>query len=317
MLGNLPIVNAQENNDNPNNAAGVSYRIQLYNLKLYSPQSAIQIRHIISNEGAQPFLFRLADDRVFNIHIEMQTEGGIQLEESPTLVIRRSQNSPVLYREIALAPGEEYSFIEPLRDYILIEEPGNYIARAQFFPTLLRLDSSEDSLSSLEPLRIAVRPTTRSSEKPTATTLTPTSTPLLRQNIPPDQVVRYLLDARIDEDWERFFLYLNLTSIYRALPSRDRLFIRLSARNQLLEIEKFRQDLQRNSTDDGIALRPLSYRILETSYNDNQAQVEVDLTFRQTIRGSPIRRYRYFLRRDNNSWEVYDYSVTILSTTPN
>ncbi len=298
-------------------ADGGSYQIRLHDLAIYNPQSSILIRHTISNESAASFRFRLADNRIFNIEIEMRTEDGRPVAQAPTLLNRRNQNSPILYREILLGPGEEYSFIEPLKEYVEIAQPGSYFIRAQFYPILLSVTEERPRLESQEPLRIVIRPTP-TAPQPEATTDVPSPpTPLRRQDIAPDQVVRFLLDARIAEDWDRFFLYLNLTSLYRALPTRDRAYSRLSAQNQLLEIERFRQQLQQERTDEGLALRPLSYSVVQSNYGSDQAQVWADLTFRRSARGSPIRRYQYFLRRDDGSWEIYDYNVQILSETTN
>ena len=298
------------------NQTQLRYNIQLHNQELYTPESTILIRHTITNDSAEQFLFHLANDRIFNIGIEAQTEGGTPLEEAELVYIRLKKGVPILYREITLAPGEAFSFIESLKELVRIEQPGDYIVRSRFYPTLVTSDTTADTLLSSGSLRVTIRPSIpppigKQPEPPIP------PTPLNRQDINPDEVVRYLLDARIDEDWGRFFLYLNVTSIYRALPDRDRIFTRLAARNQLLEIEKFRTDLQRGTTKDSIALQPLAYTVIETSYNNDRAQVVAELQFRSIGRGASVRRYVYFLRRDNASWEIYDYTVQILGATGN
>ena len=316
MIVRQPTAISQEVVELDVSADEVRYQVRLHDLTIYNPQSTILIRHTISNDGGAPYRFRLADNRIFNIELEMRTEDGRPLASAATLLNRRNQNSPVLYREIVLDPGEEFSFIEPLKEYVEIAQPGSYIVRAQFYPILLSVTEERPRLEGQEPLRIVIRPTPALQRSATSDAL-PSPAPLRRQDIAPDQVVRFLLDARIAEEWERFFLYLNLTSLYRALPTRDRAYSRLSSQNQLLEIEKFRQQLQQRRTEEGLALRPLSYRIVQSNYGNDQAQVWADLTFPRSGRGSPIRRYQYFLRRDNGNWEIYNYSVQIRSEARN
>lgn len=43
----------------------------------------------------------------------------------------------VFYREIAVEPGEEYSFVESLNRYIAFKDPGSYTVRASFYPELI------------------------------------------------------------------------------------------------------------------------------------------------------------------------------------
>ena len=72
--------------------------------------------------------FKLADDRMFSVDFNVVTVKNMALTQSETLIKKRTTHQAVYFRDIALDTGEEYSFVENLKDYIDLTEPAVYYA---------------------------------------------------------------------------------------------------------------------------------------------------------------------------------------------
>ena len=82
--------------------------------------------------------FKLADDRMFSIDFNVVTVKNTTLSQSETLIKKRTTHQAVYFRDIALDTGEEYSFVENLKDYIDLTEPAVYYADLKFYPELYK-----------------------------------------------------------------------------------------------------------------------------------------------------------------------------------
>ena len=294
-------------------AQSVDLSIRFFDTQVYFPDSEIQVQLTIRNDTPDPFRFRLAEDRVFNIDFDVRTLSNRRLESSSEFINARTSNQRVFYREVTLQPGSEYGFIEPLSNYVSITEPGVYVLTATFHPELV--DGNGPELSS-ERLMLSVRPQPATvQERAQAEVDAQTAQILERQDIPPDEVVRRTIRARQQEQWNRFFLYLDVESILRANPERDREYLRLSEGERREELAQFREQLRAQTIDAAINAIPNGFEILQTSYTPREGQVIANLRF-QEEGFTAVRQYTYFLRRDDRAWEIYDYTVTNLGTTP-
>jgi hypothetical protein len=186
-----------------------------------------------------------------------------------------------------------------------------YIVRAEFFPELVNGGASPVLAS--DQLMLSVRPSAAGMEAAQAAIDEETGEILRRENLPPDEVVDYTLSARQRGQWNQFFLYLDVESLLRANPARERRYLRLSEEERRREVEEFRQQLQQETVEDTINVIPDSYEIVRTSYTPTEGRVVAVLRFRYD-NFTEIKEYTYFLRRENDYWEIYDYSVTNVGT---
>ena len=100
--------------------------IKYYNKNIYYPgpaeESPIFVHISIKNNGTETLRFKLADDRMFSIDFNAYTVKNSRLEQNVSLVEKRTTNQTVYFREIALEQGEEYSFVENVKDYLNIQD---------------------------------------------------------------------------------------------------------------------------------------------------------------------------------------------------
>ncbi|MEX2442853.1 MAG: hypothetical protein WD492_04575 [Alkalispirochaeta sp.] len=284
---------------------------RLYDEQVYFPNSTVSVLITLGNDSPEPVSFRLADDRRHNLAFDVRDESNRPLGNTPEFIIANQSNQQIFYRTVMLQPGEQLSFVERLTDYIMIEESGMYNVRINFFP---QLNSSQDAPSHVSNrFSLTIRPGSTPEIRREMRFEAAAEAQLRRQALSPDEVVQYMLEARQESNWERFFLYLNLEKLYRQVPSRDARFIRLSQEEQLSELRTFRGNLrsQDGGPDSSLVAIPDGYTIIETRYSPTDGQVTARLFFNRD-RYRERRQYAYELERRDGFWEIIGYQVSNL-----
>lgn len=290
--------------------AQVQFTINFYDQQVYLPGDPVQIRISLRNETAQTYSFRLADQRVFNLDFEVLDLRNIALAASEEFTIARTSNQRVFFREVSLNPGEEFSFVETLNQYRDLKE-GVYVVRSRFYPELLGPENSTSLVSNR--LTLAIRPGYRQEDRVLLAAESRVQEVLRAEAIPPDEVVSRMLEARMHNNRERFFLHLDSTSLYRSDNRRDSQFRRLSEREQLVLLEAFKEELWQPSIQDSISRISLNYEILRTSYDSSRGTVET-LQRYQMDSYIELKRFTYQLERRDGIWFIVGYSVMNLGT---
>lgn len=284
--------------------------IRLHNEQIYFSNSPIDILVTIQNETPDPMRFRMADNRLYSVDFDVRTTHNRSVESSRDFIIGRAANQ-VFYRTVTLQPGEHLSFVESLNDYIADIEPGLYTVQARFYPELASMSAGIAVPSN--PINLTIRPGQTEEIRREMRFEAIVERELQRERFSPDEVVEYVLEAQRQGNWERFFLYLNLEKLYRQAPERDRRFVRLSEREQLEELLRYRAELEGRAVEQDVNLVviPDDYEIVETRYSPNEGEVVAELRFNfNTYRER--RRYTYRLERRNGFWEIIGYEVVNL-----
>ena len=281
--------------------------IRLHNEQIYFSNSLIDIFVTIQNETPEPMRFRMADNRLHSLNFNVRTAQNQPVESSRDFIIGRAANQ-VFYRTVTLQPGEQLSFVESLSDYVTGIEPGLYTVQAHFYPELASM--SRRAAIPSNALNLTIRPGQTEEIRREMRFEAIVERELQRERLSPDEVVEYVFEAQRQGNWQRFFLYLNLEKLYRQAPERDRRFVRLSEREQLEELLRYRAELERRGVEQDVDLVvvPDHYEIIETRFSPNEGEVVAELLFNfDTYRER--RRYTYRLERRNGFWEIVGYEV--------
>ncbi len=286
-------------------AADVTLSIRFFDKRIYFPGSEIPLMVTISNESDSTYRFKLADDRVYSLSFEARTPSNRLLDLSDGYKIAMSQSKPVFYRELAIKPGEEYSFREALDRFVRVDGPGNYSVKAAFYPELAASSAAAPISSNI--LSLSVRPSPGlppASESIRAVT----GEALKAQALPPDEVVRRTIVARQKGLWNEFFLYLDLESLVSRDQDRKKAYDAESDEGRRRLLDRYRADLQTNVIDNDIVLQPYYFEILETRYTEAKGFVSVLEKF-QSGQLRAVKEYSYELHRRDEVWYISDYSV--------
>jgi hypothetical protein len=286
-------------------SADVRLSIRFFDKRIYFPESEIPIMVTISNEGGDSYRFKLADDRVYSLAFEARTPANRLLDLSDGYKVAMSQSSPVFYRELAIKPGEEYSFREDLERFVRVDAAGSYAVKASFFPELASSAAAAPLVSNL--LSLSIRPSPGlppASEAISAVT----GEALKAQALPPDEVVRRTIVARQKGQWNEFFLYLDLESLLSRDQDRKRQYDAESDEGRRRMIERYRADLRTNVVDNDVVVQPYYFEILETRYTESKGFVTVLEKF-QNGQLRMVKEYSYELQRRDEVWYISDYTV--------
>ena len=312
-------------------AEKVTFNIRYYDKRVYYlEQDPILIMVTLTNNGPAPFRFRLADERAFSVDFDVRTSSNRAVEAADFVVRKRSQSQQVFFREISVEAGESFSFVEDLCDYAALKQSGSYVVQARIFPELYQtLGSAADTNSFISPgrtlsaagrsmesnrLTLSIRP--RQIIGPDGLPLqldVETNAVLVREKLPPDAVVSYLLTARQKSQWEKFFLYLDLEAMLSRDAYRKRQWNAESEEGRQRMIVRYKQDLQSSVTDGDISLIPMNFIIERTVYEAAAGTVTV-LEYFKTGTYTEKKRYTWYLEKKDDIWTIVDYSVVNLGT---
>ncbi|MDR1248394.1 MAG: hypothetical protein LBK63_03730 [Treponema sp.] len=295
--------------------------IRYFDKRIYYLQDdPIFVQITIANSGPSAYRFRLADDRAFSVDFDVRGMTNMAVAPAEILVRRRSTSQQVFFREIAVEGGESFSFVEDLRNFAGISQNGSYVIQARMYPELLRTASTPSAPSAetfLESNRLSlnIRPPALPSlpgSAPVALDVE-TNANLVREKLPPDQVVQYILTARQKSQWEKFFLYLDLEAMIIRDAQRQRRWTAESEEGRRRMLLRYRSELQEEVTDGDIATIPMEFQIERTTYGAFEGSVSVLEKFRT---GNYIerKRYTYYLQLRDDVWSIVDYTVLNLGT---
>ena len=303
---------AQENNIADFSDASVS--IKYSNRSIYYPgmndDNPINVHITIKNNGSETLRFKLADDRAFSLDFYAYTVKNSQLEQTASVIEKRTTNRTVYFREIALESGEEYSFIENVKDYLKVEEPSVYYLELAFYPELykskyLQLNSNR--------LTLEIRPSSSAASSVYVPVKEVSAEILKPESIGPDKVVEQTIIARQKSLWDQYFLYLDLESLLKRNSAMSKKYVTVSAQERARMLETFKADLMQSRIENDIIAVPERFEIEKTSYSPTEGSVTVIEWFKYP-NFSEKKRYTYKVRQREGIWTIYDYTVVNLGT---
>jgi len=297
-------------------AAGIEFNIRFFDRRIYYVETdPIYVQITIDNKSPETYRFKLADERAFSVDFDIRTMTNRQLADADVLVKKRTQNQQIYFREIAIESGEAFSFVEDLRDFVNLKQPGSFRVKARVYPELYRMPSTHVLESNY--LALNLRPAAIPGPDGIPLEMdVATGAVLVRRPIPPDEVVSYMLKARQESQWEKFFLYLDLEAMYSRDAARRRRWIAENEDGRRRLIAEYRKSLQNAVIDGDISVIPTTFDILWTEYRNNEGTVTVTERFRWSDY-TEVRRYTYSLERRDNIWIIVNYSVEGMGTEAN
>ncbi len=285
-------------------SAQVQVSLQFFNKSLYVPSSPILVKVTIRNESPSVFRFRIADNRMFSVRFEMRTLTNRVLEPGDMWKRTIASSMPVYYREIAIQPGEEYSFVEDIQQYISLKEAGTYTIDCFFYPELF---SKQDIVMKAAPLTVSIRP-----ELPVPTAVdkvNPQISEILKaEKISPDEVIRRTITARQKGKWNEFFLYFDIEALLAQIPEKLRAYQKESDEGRRRMIEAYKSEVMSGYTDKDIGAIPSSFEITETRYSATRGTVQVLEKFAYSG-FVMIKLYIYELEKRDDIWYIVAYSI--------
>jgi hypothetical protein len=287
-------------------SAQADISIGFFDKRVYVPGSEVLVKVTIRNGTPEAWRFKLADDKRLSVAFDVRSLANRALEPSDSWKRAMSSSSPVFYRELSIQPGEEYSFVENLTDYVAVTEPGSFIVVCTLHPELSGRSDPSLSIRS-NALSLSVRP-----GAPTPSVVDTfkegTAEILKAERIGPDEVVSRTISARQKGKWNEFFLYLDVERLLKANADKSRSYDRESDDGRRRMISSYKADLMASVADTDIVMIPSSFEIVETRYGSSYGKVVVMQKF-DYDGFKMLKEYIYELERRDDVWYIVGYSV--------
>lgn len=281
---------------------------------MYYPENAdsnpIFVHISIKNNSTETLRFKLADDRMFSCDFDVYTVKNTRLSQTENLIRKRTTNQTVYFRELALESGEEYSFVENLKDYIEIKEPSVYYVALKFYPELYKAKIYQIMSNRLS---LEVRPSPSAASGSVLPIKNVTAELLKPQEISPDKVVEQTIIARQKSLWDQYFLYMDVEAMLQRNAASKRKYTSLSAAERARMLKSYKADLMQSRIDNDIVAIPETFEIEKTTYTKTEGTVTVTEWFRYP-NFKEKKSYVYKVRQREGIWQIYDYTVTNLGT---
>ena len=294
--------------------SNASVSIKYYNKSIYYPGNAddfpVFVHITIKNNGTDTLRFKLADDRKFSLDFNAYTVKNSRLPQTEEIIEKRTTNQTVYFRELALEGGEEYSFVENVKDYLKIDDSSVYYLEMFFYPELYK--TKYLSLKSNR-LTLEVRPSPSSASSNYIPVKDQTVEILKQEELSPDKVVESTIIARQKSLWDQYFLYMDLESLLKRNNTLAKKYAAGSAEERERILASFKADLMQLKIENDIIAVPEKFVIEKTSYTPTEGSVSVMEWFKYP-NFSEIKRYNYKVRQREGIWQIYDYTVVNLGT---
>lgn len=314
IFGQLLIAQETASESGINPYDNVSVYIRYYDKTMYYPgdgnMNPVYIHISIKNNSSETLRFKLADDRMFSVDFGVYTIKNTYLNQSETLIRKRTTNQTVYFREISLEQGEEYSFIENLKDYIDITEPSIYYVELHLYPELYK--SKYINIPSNR-LTLEIRPSPSAAASSVLPIKDKTAELLKPEEISPDKVVERTIIARQKSLWDQYFLYMDIEAMLQRNAAAKRKYISVSADERARMLKTYKADLMQSRIDNDIVAVPESFEIERTVYSKTEGTVAVIQWFKYP-NFREKKSYVYKVRQREGIWQIYDYTVTNLGT---
>ena len=271
--------------------------------QIYTVESPISLQLHLRNQSAAPYLFELAANKVFNIELEVTNLYNEGLPASEKYIKEKSSKQQVYYRDIRLLPEEEFSFYIQVDDFISIDAPGIYFIRAKFHPNL---GTGEALISNT--LTVHIHPSGSDKSELKDIIDMEVDQVLKREQLPPDEVIEYMLTARQQEEWDKFILYLDVEQLMLQNRLKEAEYRRSSEQERVRMVNEYRTLLQNEEVENDILIKPVDFTVVKTVYTAQEAEVLVDEEFRYPDY-TEKRHYLYYLHRLEGYWTIYKYQV--------
>jgi hypothetical protein len=284
-------------------------KIKYFNKTIYYPQETVDnpvyVHITVANRGAETVRFKLADDRMFSVDFTVYDAKNTMLPKTDNVIRKRTTNNTVYFREISIEPGEEYSFVENLKEFIKIDKPGLYYADVTFYPELyksklIKLTSNRLSLD-IKPFPGVAASGIVPVDRKTMAVLKP-------EPLSPDAVIEHTLVSRQNNQWDAYFLYFDIEQMLMNDPVRNRKYRMLSAEERQRMITNYKTDLRQQRIETDIVSVPYSFSIERTTYTATEGTISVLEWFKYDTFNEK-KRYTYFVRKRDGIWLIYNYSV--------
>lgn len=287
---------------------------------IYSLDAPKYFTLTIKNTSTEIFTINLADDYVHNIFLDVYDEIHSLVKTPSSLMIKRNSQY-INYRSIALYPNEFFTLEFDIDEFVEIKTAGIYKISARFFPkkysnivqTDLNYTNANNYIESTTILfsLVSVDNIQENIDIETSKyTDIYKNTQLVTREYNPYDVVQDALTSLKAENWDAFFMHIDIVKLFTNSVGKKSTFDLLSVNEQQKEISEYMKRLQLGNEKEDF-YPPESFDITETRYTNYNATVNVTAQILQE-QATQLYKYNFILEKQTNGWKIVNYTVQFL-----
>jgi len=284
-------------------------KIELGNPKIYKEGDNIYLNVILLNKTNSVQSTYIAEDKKYSFDFSIVTTKNQEIRYRKEYVTHFNRVQNIYMSKISLMEEEGYIYKILLNDYYDLNMTGQFYVTGYFYPNLKVNDDRSNAIKSNQ-LVINIREKNfddryyANTVEVDDTNGSPVET---LKKIPPDEVVDYMLSARMKRNWDKYFLYMNMDELIKTNNIFGRDFGKKNLEQQRELIKNYKEYLKKDNIND-INFLPHKFDIVKTTYSQTEAKVEVLVQFK-SLDYIEQKYYTFFLRRNGEYWSVYSYEV--------
>lgn len=296
---------AQGNTNNPDYPLSVD--IQFHDQRIYYETDEVFVKVTLTNNSPEVSRFRIADNKLFSLDFAVQTLANQALSPSEEYIRVLTNNESVFTRDVSIRPNEQFSFLVKLNDFKKLPA-GVYVVSGYFYPELRKGGNALPLPSNR--LSLSIKPDSRRERAREDLVAQQVQQILKAQALAPDQVIEYMLQARMKSIAEQFFLYIDLEELYVREPANAERYRRLSEMDRIRTLGEYKTRLYDGNENSTISMRPDEFEIIKTEIQNNKRLATVEVLQKYKSRMfTELKYFKYRLEKQDQIWYVIDYTV--------
>ncbi len=269
---------------------------------VYEIGEPLEINNLIINNGTETIEIEVSNISSINFNFNLSTINGKIIEKSIYYyeTIERASIEKSHIRKETIHPGEEFGKFVYLDEYYEDLKPGRYILEPVFYP-LTNLSNSFPSLSGKK-IQIQIVPIDYEDE------VIPYEEEREFKPLAPFDTIDFVLEARMNNDWDAFFKYFDLSEIIKLYESWEDRLNKLPKSKTSELIEEFKDFLEGNFEPNIIG-----YDVKRSTREKSNAIVIAEI-YRGSEQVTLTIRYTFYLEKRNDFWIIVDFEVLNLGS---
>ncbi len=284
-------------------------KVELGNPKIYKEGDNIYLNVVLLNKSGTVQSSYISEDKRHSFDFSIVTTRNQEIEYKKEYITYFYRVQNIYMSKITLMEEEGYLYKILLNDYYDLNMTGQFYITGYYYPNLKTNNDRSNAIKSNQ-LVINIREKNFDDRhfvntvEIDDTNGTPVET---LKKIPPDEVVDYMLSARMKRNWDRYFLYMDMNELIKTNTIFGRDFNKKNLEQQRELIKNYKDYLKKDNIND-INFLPHKFDIVKTTYSQSEAKVDVIVQFK-TLDFIEQRYYTFFLHKNGEYWFVYSYEV--------
>lgn len=280
--------------------------IELANPQIYHQNDEIYINIKIINISKKEKVILISKEKRYSFDFELATMQNKKINHNDEYIISFHRVQPIFNSHITIAPDEGYIFEARLNDYFDMNISGQFYLKCLYFPEL-KVNQYADVFIESNQLSLNIRPGNATESMTEEKEEIEQEKRLFVTKRSPDEVVSYMLNARMNKEWEKYFLYLNMEQLILTNNNFKQRYLKADVERQKEIIREYKEYLKQDKVND-ISFLPIKYDILKTEYTQGRGKVDV-LIYVKYEDLIEKKYYTYFLNKKDNIWYISSYEV--------